>query len=412
MSGRSLALIGLVFLATRLGMLYYVENPDSYPLANAPFTADVDVPFHNAAVEITGGSEPYTDFDLEYPPGIVPFLVMPEHSWPQLGDYRSSFAKLMMLVDIAGLIAIVVLASRWGSLLGPWMWVGLIALMGPLVYVRFDLVPAVATAWAVVGASSARWGASGGWLGYGAMTKIYPGFLLPLTLVASTRQLRLRVLMMFAGIAAATAAVVIVLVGGSPGEIYGDAFASRTGSGVHLETTWGSFLLIADRLGYTSHVESYLSTFYFQGGAARVLEPVALILTVVAVIAGAYLVRNREEDGGRTFAMASFATLALVLGLSTTFSPQFVIWLIPVAAAALCIHESPLGWIPWLLVPVATMTQFLYPYQYHRILDRDWLGLGVLAGRNLLILVTGILVLVKLGRSQARAAGMRQAINQ
>lgn len=396
----AIPLLILAFLATRLSMLYYVDHPDDYPLANAPFTADVDNVFHAAAQRITAGEEPYTEFDLEYPPGVVPFLVLPENTWPDLGDYRHGFAILMMLVDAVGLLGILILARRWGSFVGPWMWVFLIAMLGPLTYVRFDLVPAVATVWALERASVGRWPASGGWLGYGAMTKVYPGFLLPLAIMASPRRLAPRVFLAFVAAAAATALLIVALVGGSPTEIYQDALSSRLGAGVHLETTWGSLLLIAERFGLSTPTEFYLSTFYFRGGVAALLEPMALILTVSSVAIGALVTRNSKDDRGVTFAVAMFATVALLLGFSTTFSPQFVIWLAALAAAVMCIRDSLLEWIPWLLIPVVAMTQFLYPYQYHRILDRDWLGLGILAGRNLLILITGLLAFAAIIRAQ------------
>lgn len=406
---RLVAILFLIvaFLGTRLVMLYYVDNPDSYPLANAPFTADVDNVFQSAGQRIASGEEPYTDFDLEYPPGVVPFLVLPENSWPEWDGYRHSFARLMLLVDAAGLLGLIVLAKRWRSLSGPWMWILLIALIGPLAYVRFDLVPAVGTIWALERASVGRWPASGGWLGYGAMTKVYPGFLLPLAVFAGPRRSSWRVAAAFVVAAGATLAIVIALAGGDPSEIYQDAFSSRLGAGVHLETTWGSMLLIAERFGLGTPIEFYLSTYYFQGGAVAFLEPLALALTLVSVILGTLVAAGcQEEDRDVTFAYAMFATVALLLAFSTTFSPQFVIWLAAPAAAVATIRNSTMGWIPWLTIPVFAMTQYIYPYQYQRILDRDWLGLSVLAGRNLLILLTGVLALVAIVRSQGGKFGV------
>ena len=66
----------------------------------------------------------------------------------------------------------------------------------------------------------------------------------------------------------------------------------------------------------------------------------------------------------------------------------------------MCVRRPGLRFAVWLLVPIVVMTQFVYPYQYHRILARDGWGLAVLAGRNLLVLLAGILALAAILRQQ------------
>lgn len=85
----------------------------------------------------------------------------------------------MILVDAAGLAGLVMLARRWNSPLGPWLWVLALPLLGPVAWTRLDIVPAVATIWVIVASTTSRWGVAGGLLTFGALTKVYPAFLLP-----------------------------------------------------------------------------------------------------------------------------------------------------------------------------------------------------------------------------------------
>jgi len=406
-----LSLLIVAFALTRLAMIHYADNPDSYPFAGAPFTADVDNVFHDAAHRITElGEEPYSEFDFPYPPGVIPFVVAPEHSWPDLGGYRSGFIRLMALVDALGLVGVVVLARRWGSMVGPWLWVILFALLGPLVYVRLDLIPAVATVWALERASAGRWPGAGGWLGFGAIAKVYPAFLLPLAWSASPPRARRRLLVAFVATIAATVFAVLAFVGGSPVEVFRDSLSTHAGRGLHIESTWGSLLLIADRFGLSSPIESTLSTLHFSGGIARVLAPLALVLSVGAVVLGT--LATPPDDDGFGLGSASFATLGLLLGVGTVFSPQFVIWLTALGSITMCVRRPGIRFAVWLLVPIVVMTQFLYPYQYHRILARDGWGLGVLAGRNLLVLLAGILALAAILRQQGPTNRVARLLTQ
>jgi len=395
------AIVGLLaaFMLTRLVMVYYAEHPDSYPLSHATFAEDVDTVYHGAAQRIVhDGEDPYTDFDLAYPPGLVPFILLPERVWPDSGHYRTGFVMLMMLVDAAGFAGILLLASRWGSMAGPWLWVGLIALLGPVVYVRLDLVAAVATVWAIERASVARWFAAGGWLGYGAAAKLYPALLLPLAWMASPR--RVRLLTGFLAVAVATVVVVLGLVGGTPAEAFNDSALGHLRRGIHFESTWGSILMVVGRFGLSLPEDYSFSTYHFVGGAASVLKPLALVLTLSAVVLGALVTRRPDEDNGSGLASAGFATLALVLGVGTVFSPQYVIWLVALAAVVMCERRPQVGRAAWLLLPIAVLTQYIYPGQYFRVIGRQIIGLIALVGRNLLVIAAGVTAFVAIIRRQ------------
>src|SRR5688572_23170696 len=165
----------VVFLASRLIGAILAGSPEVYTPSLLPVTMDPQLYREWATQIIDLGMTPYAEIRMEYPPGALPFILLPNlvaHSQP----YLLGFVAEMMLVDALGLFGLMILARRWGSPLGPWLWVLALPLLGPLSWVRLDIVPAVATIWAIVAADAGRWATVGGVLAFGTLAKIYPAF--------------------------------------------------------------------------------------------------------------------------------------------------------------------------------------------------------------------------------------------
>jgi hypothetical protein len=117
-----------------------------------------------------------------------------------------------------------------------------------------------------------------------------------------------------------------------------------------------------------------------------------------------------------------FATLAIALGVAGVFSPQFVIWLIALAAATLCFHDRPSRhasraslWAscvpPLLVLPIAAISQLLYPFMYGQLVAREPFALFLLVVRNGLILCAGALALVLVMRRRAYSSFLTDSIH-
>jgi hypothetical protein len=210
----------------------------------------------------------------------------------------------------------------------------------------------------------------------------------------------LRLLIGFFAVAAVTVVILLGLVGGTPEAAFGDSVLGHLRRGVHFESTWGSLLLGAGRFGLSLPEDYSFGTHHFVGDVASVLKPLALVLALGAVALGALVARHPEEDGGRGLAAAGFATLALMLGVGTVFSPQYVIWLVALAAVVMCERYPRVGWAAWLLIPIAALTQYIYPNQYFRVMGRQTIGLVALVGRNFLVLAAGVAAFVAVIRGQ------------
>jgi hypothetical protein len=391
-----LALLLGVFVLTRLVGAWLADHPGSY---GRNVTGDVEL-YQYWADRIVGGHAPYTGVPVEYPPGLLPFILGPEAS-PVHASYRTLLIWLMLVVDSLGLFGLTLTARRWGSMWGPWLWVLVVPLIGPIVYVRLDLVPAVATIWAMERVSAGAWGGAGGWMGLGTAAKLYPALLLPLgVLVARSR----RRFIVWTVCVLAFAFLPFAL---SPRGLVRNVIGYHAGRDIQIESTWGLLLLVASKVGHKVSLAFGAGSFNVVSSVSSPLKVLALASSLLAVTAGAFFAARAIPRGdGKGLAALMFGTLSLSIGLGTVFSPQFVLWMLALAAAASCALSSPVRIPALLLIPVAVLTQLLYPFQYKHLIVADGLGLLLLALRNGLVLALALSALLLVWRraKDSRAA--------
>lgn len=384
-----------MFVVTRLVASWVADHPDRYRSAAFTVTGDVDV-YERWANEVgRQDRSAYGEVRIEYPPGSLPFILAPLAGADD-DAYRSRFITLMVLVDAAGLAGLLVIARRVGSWWGPWAWTLLVPLLGPIAYLRLDLVPAVATIWALERAQAGGWSGVGGCLGFGAVAKVYPGLLLPLVVASRWRWRTV-------GAAAAVGLIGVLPFAGSLGGLWDSVAGYHSERGIHVESTWGAVLLAAADGDGRVRVEYDHGAFHVAGPGASALEKLSVALSLGA-LAGGVAVAWRRVDAGATVELAAvmLGTLALLLSTGTVFSPQFMLWLFALGAVAAGLAPRVM-WAPaGLLAVAAVLSQVLYPFHYDGLLADDPGPLALLAVRNALVAVTGALVLVKVWRRRSR----------
>ncbi|HEU4993249.1 MAG TPA: glycosyltransferase 87 family protein [Gemmatimonadaceae bacterium] len=387
----------LVFVASRAITAWWADHPERYGSPRFSVVTDVTLYESWARAMVLRGMAPYADFAIEYPPGVVPFVVAPQLVSSDSSSYRSRFILLMLLVDTAGAIGLGLIARRGGSVAGLWLWTIALPLLGPLVYARLDLVVATATIWALASAAHGRWIGAGAWLGFGAMVKVYPALLMPLAFVQSPERRRL--------VIGASVAVVLSLaiVVGAFVPLFRQVVVYHTARGVSFESTWGALLLLSSKFGHEVRYQFDYGALLVQGGGAALLKRIGTLLMLAAVAAGTLLMRRTARGDARILASGSFGTLATVVGVASVFSPQFVIWLIALGAAALCFRGQAARDVVLLVIPIAAISQLLYPFLYGQLIARDFAALSLLVLRNSMILGAGVAALV-LTRRQAIAS--------
>jgi hypothetical protein len=171
--------------------------------------------------------------------------------------------------------------------------------------------------------------------------------------------------------------------------MYDSVFGFHSSRGVHVESSWGGALMAASRLGYPAKVELSFGSFNVESGLSSVFKQLGSLASLAALAYGTLKARKVKDDVAGMAALM-FGTLAVVMAVGTVFSPQFAIWLIAFGAVALC-RESELIKGPILtLLPVALVTQVIYPFIYELLLAGNASAVAVLLSRNLLVLVSGL----------------------
>jgi hypothetical protein len=170
------------------------------------------------------------------------------------------------------------------------------------------------------------------------------------------------------------------------------------GRGIHIESVWGAFSLLASRLFGTSFHISW------SGGSFNVVTPatpalaalafpvMAVILTAATVIIAIRFALGREVPAGGRVVEAALLFLCIVFTFSKIFSPQYLLPLVPLVAL---LPYTGRGAFPFscAFVGVCFLSTLIYPYFYGAILNGPtWFGLYLLTVRTLLLVgMTGFL---------------------
>ena len=162
---RPILALAVVFVVTRLLAGWVADHPSTYP-NRVDVTPDVGL-YESWADRLPEGDAPYSDLNIEYPPGALPVFVAPAALLPNAllphGVHRHHDPRRRRRVGRTRPRS----PRRRGRWHCAWFWVLVVPLMGPVLYTRFDLVAAITVIWAVERATVGRWTAVGGWLGLG-----------------------------------------------------------------------------------------------------------------------------------------------------------------------------------------------------------------------------------------------------
>ncbi|HEY0708288.1 MAG TPA: glycosyltransferase family 87 protein [Polyangia bacterium] len=370
-----------------------------------------DVPLYRSYAASWGaGSVPYVGFQPEYPPGALPLFVLPFLYAGAAGNYVLAFAVEMGIFDL-GSYALVLL---WGMRLSrrPWagaaalgtLYLALSAALYPVLYTRFDMVPAAivlaALTLAYPGAvlpgglapplTTRRMFFSAALVGLAGAVKLWPLALGPAWLLLAYRRGRWGLAVVAAvgiGVGALLPVAPLLPQAGLGVLRFLDYHAAR---GIEIGSTWASLALLLNMGGvYEAWTQHDFGAFHVKGPAADAyarwstpLLPLGVLLPQIGAWFGR-LGREGDERG----AEGARVTLAIVLGFMVfgkVLSPQFSLWLVPLlplvcrnvvlALVALGIAVGTTIEYPF----VAAALEMLAPGHKQAVL--------LVAGRNLLLL--------------------------
>ncbi|WP_309059972.1 glycosyltransferase family 87 protein [Streptomyces sp.] len=368
---------GLLLLwgLTRTALLLCVLKVIVFP--GPDVTSDVSVIYRGWYEVLRTGTFPLDDVTWQYPPaaalailspGLLPFL-----------EYATAFFVLALLADLAVLALLVHAGRRPGrSPRGAWVWVAGLPLLGPTVYARYDvMVTAVAVAALLAGARHPR--LMGALAGFGALLKVWPALLL-----LGVRRRTAWASAAVTGIGVAALFAVLV-----PG-----AFAFLTfqrDRGTEVESLGALVFHVARHHGWDGEVLLNYGSVEFLGPYVTWVSTGALFLTGAAFgwLVLWRLLATRFE--AHTVADAAFVAVLMFTTTSRVISPQYMVWLVGIAAVCLCFRESRMR-LPVALVLAASLVTVLeFPLWFAHVVASDPLGVSLLVVRNGLLVAATLL---------------------
>jgi hypothetical protein len=393
---------GLVLLTLAVGLGFLTASWGALHLPPFNRYQIIDTPVYQEYGEaMASGQVPYRDFALEYPPGALPVFWL-----PTLGPaehYRSLF-ELLMWICAAGVLVLVVRAAAAleappRRLLAAAVAVGLFPLaLGTVVLTRYDLWPAMLTAGALAAVLSGRPRLGLAVLGIAVAAKIYPLVLLPPLLVYLARRRGRREAGIALGAFAAALAVVVVPFALIAPEGLVDSVERQLGRPLQIESLGASLLLAAKQLGlYDPVVVSSHGSQNLDGSLPDALATAQTVLQAVALIA-VWLLFARGPATPERLVAACAASVVVFVAFGKVLSPQFLIWLVPVAL----LLGGAIGVAAGVLFGAALVTtQLWFPSRYWDLVDLQPIGWLALV-RNVLLVALAIVLVVAMERERGQ----------
>ncbi|MFL5910464.1 MAG: glycosyltransferase 87 family protein [Gaiellaceae bacterium] len=390
------AVIVPCWVATRLPILAIALDAVPYPW---PETIRGDIRLYEGWAEVLGqGRFPTGDWNWQYPPGAALAMLAP--GWLP-GGYLGGFLTVAALADLAVLVLLLRFARPGGCVAGAWAWVAGIPLLGPIAYARYDIVVAAIAVSAITLAT--RPVVSGALVGLGAIVKAWPALLL-LGLPPGSRTRHT------VGAAAVTCAALAVLLAVLlPGSL--SFLTYQRGRGLQLESVPGTAFLVARHLGWDGTNPFRYGAREFVGPGVGIAGPVAPLLTFAAL---GWLLHWRRRAGWRPSTPPDAALTATLLAVVTSrvLSPQYMVWLVALAAVCLARRETGQRTVALLLLGCTALTQLEFPVLWSGVVHARLPADLVLLVRNAGLVCAAVLSARALWRSTVRAGDQDRASDQ
>jgi len=324
------------------------------------------------------GTFPVADPMWQYPPGAALVFWLPGRL---PGSYVEDFMVLAIGCDLAVTVLLWSAARRGGSLAGAWYWVCGVPLLGAVSVGRFDVVPVALSVAALC--VTGRGGVRGALIGAGAAVKVWPVTLL--AGMAPGQQRR--------GVAAAVAVFAAACAVSASGTA--SFLAHQNARGVEIESVAATPFMIWRQAGWPGTVVYRFGAYQLSGPHAALAQDasvLALVLAAAAVTGWRLLITCGRGRWRPEFAAdAPLAATLLFLVASPVLSPQYLLWVIGLAAACLATGHTTQRPVALVVLAAAGLTQLIFPIGWPSLVHGSDAVTGVLAARNLLLVLAAAL---------------------
>ena len=334
----------------------------------------------------------------EYPTPVVWILALPYSvSFGSRRGYLIAFIVLMLALDAVFTYALWRSTGRRHDTSIDF-WLIFVLLIGPLSYLRFDMLPAVLAGGALLAARHKPW-VTGALTGLGAAVKLWPALLIGafLSYRSDRRPVGLAFVIVGFGLA-----LISLIFGGWARLI--SPLTWQSDRGLQIESIWATPLMLARAASpdqWLVDISQYQAYEIFGPGVDVwiVISNLATLLGLTMIIL--LTIRAFRHNGSTPVAIGFVvvATVAIMTITNKTLSPQYLLWLGGPMAALMVLRpnasvdEQPaINRMAGQLLILALLTQLVYPLFYDGYLGRNGqlmiiLSTVVTAIRNLALVV-------------------------
>ncbi len=334
----------------------------------------------------------------EYPTPVVWILALPYGvAFGSRIGYLIAFIVLMLALDAVFTYALWRSTGRRHDTSIDF-WLIFVLLIGPLSYLRFDMLPAVLAGGALLAARHKPW-VTGALTGLGAAVKLWPALLIGafLSYRSDRRPAGLAFVIVGFGLA-----LISLIFGGWARLIW--PLTWQSDRGLQIESIWATPLMLARAASpdqWLVDISQYQAYEIFGPGVDVwiVISNLATLLGLTMIIL--LTIRAFRHNGSTPVAIGFVvvATVAIMTITNKTLSPQYLLWLGGPMAALMVLRpnasvdEQPaINRMAGQLLILALLTQLVYPLFYDGYLGRSGqlmiiLSTVVTAIRNLALVV-------------------------
>jgi hypothetical protein len=319
---------------------------------------DISV-YEEDCTSLIHGQMPYRDTMVEYPPYAIPIFLLPRLIGSD--NYLDSFKMLAILCDLlirAGLFWVGTRQTKsLRSLLPLACYCAAVPFLHFFLFQRFDLWPALICVVALLLFCAGKLGWSGLAIAIAIGVKVYPAIFVPPLFILAWRQGKAR--SFSAGLIAGLLPILLlsfVLPWWRFAQFQGDR-------GLQCESLVASLVWGLNRLGLTGASWVWVARWFeVQGPLASALLPCARGLFIVGVLFSV-TIASLAANRCRAISIGRLARLLLVpllgfVAFNQVLSPQFMIWLLPLAALGTLEGNA---WIVLEIPLVTALTPVIFP---------------------------------------------------
>lgn len=336
--------------------------------------------------------------DSEYPP-LASLLFFASFANPLHVSFDVAWLwSIVAMIALAGAYATFVLHDRFGWLI-PASIVGTVFLISPeLVFARFDVLVAVMLLLCLRARATGHFAQCAAFLAVACAIKVVPALLIPALFCTAPRTQWKRMALGFAAGLLVSFAVPVAVMGlqltiGNIQHMLG----YHSNREVQLESTWsGVHMLMKALVGQRAPVSlGHLSVNNNDLGPIFVTLSKFLIASVAVGAAGFALFKRRHAQVDTL----SIGVLLFAVAASPVFSPQYIVWLLPLLLSWLVLRSGMICnrdvfWSVAALTALAGFTtQWVFPLNYMSVIDQEPLALFMLNVRNISIVLLALVLL-------------------